>query len=60
MHLPFLHHHTEPKPGTEKEALIPVHQPEHNTNEGSEFLDDALRMEDQVPSDNKKSDTTSL
>jgi len=27
-------------------AEITIHQPLHDTSEGSEFLDDALRMED--------------
>ena len=29
-----------------KHLLVPIHEPPHNTSEGSEFLDDALRMED--------------
>jgi len=28
-------------------ALIPFHEHDHNTNEGSEYLDDAIRMVDQ-------------
>ena len=28
-------------------ALVTIHEHEHNTNEGSEFLDDAIRMHDQ-------------
>lgn len=28
--------------------LIAIHEPLRNTNEGSEFLDDALRMEDLI------------
>jgi hypothetical protein len=44
----FFNHHT---PGPEVESnehpLLPLHEQEHNTNEGSEFLDDAIRMRDQ-------------
>lgn len=48
MHIPFLHHPIKSsKHETDEHALIPVHEPPHNTNEGSEFLDDAIRMEDQ-------------
>ena len=31
---------------SEEHVLVPIHEPPHNTNEGSEFLDDAIRMED--------------
>jgi hypothetical protein len=34
------------KDPAEDHALVPLHEPAHNTNEGSEFLDDAIRMED--------------
>jgi hypothetical protein len=30
----------------EEHKLVPLHNDGYNTNEGSEFLDDALRMED--------------
>ncbi len=47
MHFLFLHHPIknlidEPNEHT----LVPLQNHEHNANEGSEFLDDALRMED--------------
>jgi len=29
-------------------ALVAIHESPHNTSEGGEFLDDALRMEDLV------------
>jgi hypothetical protein len=31
----------------EEHTLVPIHEPPHNTTEGSEFLDDAIRMKDQ-------------
>ena len=44
MHNPFLHPSRYPK----EEDFVPVvtHRPPINTMEGSEFLDDAIRMED--------------
>jgi hypothetical protein len=30
-----------------KNTLVSIQGPEHNTTEGSEFLDDAIRMQDQ-------------
>ena len=30
-----------------KDTLVQFQEPPHNTNEGSEFLDDAIRMKDQ-------------
>ncbi len=48
MQLFFLHAATkDQKDQSEEHALVPIHEPPHNTNEGSEFLDDALRMKDQ-------------
>ena len=41
-HLPTKNRKDEPN----KHALVLFQEPQHNTNEGSEFLDDALRMED--------------
>lgn len=32
----------------EEYQLLPFHEPPQNTSEGSEFLDDAIRMEDQA------------
>ena len=44
MHLFFLH---PTKSSAEDEhALVPLHALQYNTSEGSEFLDDAIRMED--------------
>jgi hypothetical protein len=39
----FLKNRKDP---SEVHALVPIHEPPHNTNEGSEFLDDAIRIED--------------
>ena len=44
---PFVKHHPASNPDDEPEILIALHEHEHNTNEGSEFLDDALRMREQ-------------
>jgi hypothetical protein len=30
-----------------EDRLVVLHEPEHNTYEGSEFLDDAIRLKDQ-------------
>jgi hypothetical protein len=30
----------------DKQTLVQPHKPPHDTSEGSEFLDDAIRMED--------------
>jgi len=44
MHFPFLYPN---KSNLQAEhPLIAILQPPHNTSEGSEFLDDAIRMED--------------
>jgi hypothetical protein len=32
-----------------KEPEVYMHQPPHSTSEGSEFLDEGLRMEDYLP-----------
>ena len=50
MNLFFIHHpvnHLEDKPG--EHTLVPLHekQPQDNIIEGSEFLDDAIRMKEQ-------------
>jgi hypothetical protein len=48
MNLHFLHlliKNQKDEPG--EPILVTVHEPPHNSNEGSEFLDDALRMKDQ-------------
>lgn len=36
----------KPSPQADPHPLIQLHEPEHNTAEGGEFLFDALRMED--------------
>jgi hypothetical protein len=48
MNLHFMHHpviNQKDEPG--KHIQLPFYEPQHNTNEGSEFLDDAIRMKDQ-------------
>jgi hypothetical protein len=48
MHIPFIYHPIKNwKNEPDKHILVPVQEPPHNTNEGSEFLDDAIRTEDQ-------------
>jgi hypothetical protein len=48
MSLFFLHpHNYDPKNGNPELMEIITYEPEHNTSEGSEFLDDAIRMVDQ-------------
>jgi hypothetical protein len=48
MKLLFLHLPTDKQKDTpEKLTVITVEEPEHNINEGSEFLDDAIRTVDQ-------------
>lgn len=32
---------------SDEHQLVPLHEPPHNTSEGGEFLDDALRMDDE-------------
>jgi hypothetical protein len=47
MNLFFIHHpikNPEDEAGKHTPVLLPHH--EYNTNEGSEFLDDAIRIED--------------
>lgn len=44
----FIHHPVKnQKDETDKHTLVPFQFHEHNINEGSEFLDDAIRMKDQ-------------
>jgi hypothetical protein len=48
MNLHFLQHpvkNREDEPG--KYTLVPIREPQHNANEGGEFLDDAIRMKEQ-------------
>ena len=47
MHLPFFHHHTNEPQGHPEEHPIVHTEQAHNTSEGSEFLDDAIRMHEQ-------------
>ena len=53
MHFPFLHPAknivNESSDGTEDQPpAVVIHEHFENTNEGSEFIDDALRMEDVI------------
>ncbi|MBL7699095.1 MAG: hypothetical protein JNK79_13100 [Chitinophagaceae bacterium] len=43
LYLPKKNHKTDPAEHT----LVAIHEPVHNITEGSEFLDDAIRTEDQ-------------
>ncbi|WP_165836440.1 hypothetical protein [Taibaiella soli] len=43
----FLFMNPGPKPEQNEEEVIPEQEQEYNTMEGSEFLDDSLRMTDQ-------------
>lgn len=48
MNLHFMHNtaiNQNDEPG--KHILLQFYEPQHNINEGSEFLDDAIRMKDQ-------------
>ncbi|MBS0032110.1 hypothetical protein ACTJJ0_03115 [Chitinophaga sp. 22321] len=56
MQLFSFHQHTGPKPGVNDDGLIPaMHEREHNTNEGGEFLDDAIRMDDEPATEQENS-----
>ena len=47
MNLFFLHHPAKnPKDKAREQRLVPLRNHGHNSNEGGEFLDDALRTED--------------
>ncbi len=45
----FFIHHSAKNAGSEtgEHILVPLQNQAHNSNEGSEFLDDAIRMKDQ-------------
>ncbi|MBV4355862.1 hypothetical protein [Pinibacter aurantiacus] len=43
----FKHHIPNLEVEPNEHPLLPLHEHEHNTSEGSEFLDDAIRMHDQ-------------
>lgn len=45
MHFSFMN--PGPRPEQNEEESDPVHEQEYNTMEGSEFLDDSLRMTEQ-------------
>ena len=45
MHFPFITNNRQP----EEHHLVVIHEPQSMSVEGSEFLDDALRMEDLIP-----------
>jgi hypothetical protein len=48
MHFPFSHPHPNDLKDKSNESIFdPVHDPNAYTNEGSEFLDDAIRIKDQ-------------
>jgi hypothetical protein len=48
MIFPFLHPVANGLPvPSDEQQLVPLHEAPHNTNEGGEFLDDALRMDEQ-------------
>jgi len=50
MNIFFLHPDTKNlKAPSLNHLLVSMHQSTHDTSEGSEFLDDALRMEDLLP-----------
>ena len=44
---PHIKDHPAHNPEDEPVTLVAVHEHEHNTSDGSEFLDDALRMKEQ-------------
>ena len=48
MHFPFIHSITNNHQPEEYHQVVP-HEPQSMSVEGSEFLDDALRMEDLIP-----------
>ena len=45
----FLHHLLSRGNKPEEQQLVKLHEPQYSTNEGSEFLDDAIRSEDLEP-----------
>jgi hypothetical protein len=48
MHFPFSDPHpTDPKEISDEQTFDPLNDPGTYTSEGSEFLDDAIRMKDQ-------------
>ena len=52
MNLFFIHHPAKnPKSEADEHTLVPLQNHGHDLNEGSEFLDDAIRIEDLPESD---------
>ena len=52
MNLFFIHHPANnPEGAADEHILVPLQNHRQNTNEGSEFLDDAIRIEDLPESD---------
>ncbi|NML21302.1 hypothetical protein HHL16_10485 [Pseudoflavitalea sp. G-6-1-2] len=47
MHLPFFHLHNDQLESSPDQHPVVHTEPAHNTSEGSEFLDDAIRMHEQ-------------
>ena len=45
----FFIHPTKKQDEADKHTLVLLHNQEHDTNEGSEFMDDAIRTEDLPP-----------
>lgn len=54
MHFPFFHP-GGPRPAGNKDILVPLHEQEYNTSEGGEFLDDAIRTDDEPSGEPVKS-----
>ena len=57
MNLFLLHHPMKNWIEPNEHTLVPLHNHEYNTNEGGEFLDDAIRTED-VPEVYTEENTT--
>lgn len=47
MHLFFFHHQAKHQEDDQNKHAVVVDEHPHNTNEGSEFLDDAIRIKEQ-------------
>jgi hypothetical protein len=57
MNLFFIHPTKKQEDEAGKHALVLLHNQEHDTNEGSEFMDDAIRTEDLPPLDTEENIT---
>ena len=53
----FFIHPTKKQDEADKHTLVLLHNQEHDTNEGSEFMDDAIRTEDLPPLDTEENIT---